>query len=93
MKLISIVGARPQIIKAAAVSRAIAEHNTEHPDHTIVEMIVHTGQHYDDNMSQVFFEELGVPQPDHNLAVGSASRCADSQDASENRRRSNEGRT
>ncbi len=73
MKLISIVGARPQIIKAAAVSRAIAEHNREHPDRTIVEIIVHTGQHYDENMSQVFFEELDVPQPDHNLAVGSAS--------------------
>lgn len=73
MKLISIVGARPQIIKAAAVSRAIAEYNNRHSEHTIVEIVVHTGQHYDHNMSQVFFEQLDIPQPDYNLAVGSSS--------------------
>jgi UDP-GlcNAc3NAcA epimerase len=73
MKLVNIVGARPQIIKAAAVSRAIVKHNKKHPARPIIEIIVHTGQHYDRNMSQVFFEELDVPKPDYNLGVGSAS--------------------
>lgn len=69
MKLVTIIGARPQIIKAAALSRAIQEHFADR----IHEVIVHTGQHYDDNMSQVFFDELGIPHPDYNLHVGSAS--------------------
>ena len=69
LKLITIIGARPQIIKAAAISRAIATNfSTE-----IEELIVHTGQHYDENMSAVFFEELGIPTPHYNLNVGSAS--------------------
>ena len=71
MKIVSIIGARPQMVKAAAVSRTIIEHKKEQPDRAIVEIIVHTGQHYDDNMSQVFFEELGIPEPDYNLGVGS----------------------
>jgi len=75
VKIISIIGARPQIIKAAAVSRAIAKHNKKHPNRTIIEIIAHTGQHYDRNMSQVFFEELDVPEPDYNLGVGSASHA------------------
>jgi UDP-N-acetylglucosamine 2-epimerase len=70
-RVTSIVGARPQFIKAAAVSRAIVEHNKKSPDHPIVEKIVHTGQHYDENMSQIFFEELEIPPPDYNLGVGS----------------------
>ena len=69
MKLVTIIGARPQIIKAAALSRAIKTHYADR----IQEIIVHTGQHYDDNMSQVFFDELQIPRPDHNLHVGSAS--------------------
>ena len=69
MKIVTVIGARPQIIKAAALSRAIKEHFKKEVD----EVIVHTGQHYDDNMSQVFFDELGIPQPDYNLGVGSAS--------------------
>jgi UDP-GlcNAc3NAcA epimerase len=73
MQLVSIVGARPQIIKAAAVSRAIAGHNKKYSDRTIFEIILHTGQHYDRSMSQVFFEELDVPQPDYNLGVGGGS--------------------
>jgi UDP-GlcNAc3NAcA epimerase len=73
MKLVSVIGARPQIIKAAAVSRAIIEHNKKAPDRKIIEIIVHTGQHYDKNMSRVFFDELDVPEPDCNLGVGSAS--------------------
>ena len=69
MKLVTIIGARPQIIKAAALSRAIRNHYKDQ----IQEIIVHTGQHYDDNMSQVFFDELQIPRPDYNLHVGSAS--------------------
>ena len=69
MKLVTIIGARPQIIKAAALSRAI---KTLYADR-IQEVIVHTGQHYDENMSQVFFNELQIPHPDYNLHVGSAS--------------------
>ena len=69
MKLVTIIGARPQIIKAEALSRAIRNHYADR----IQEVIVHTGQHYDDNMSQVFFDELQIPRPDYNLHVGSAS--------------------
>jgi len=69
IKLLTIIGARPQIIKAAAISRAINKSFLSQ----INEVIVHTGQHYDQNMSEVFFEELAIPQPDYNLNVGSAS--------------------
>src|ERR1700740_373427 len=69
LKIVTIIGARPQIIKAAALSRAIKKHFTGE----ITEVIVHTGQHYDENMSQVFFDELGIPAPDYNLNVGSGS--------------------
>ena len=67
IKLLTIIGARPQIIKAAALSRAI---RTRFID-TIEEIIVHTGQHYDEAMSAVFFEEMGVPKENYNLNVGS----------------------
>jgi UDP-GlcNAc3NAcA epimerase len=63
MKLITIVGARPQFIKAAAVSREIAKHSD------IQELIVHTGQHFDANMSDIFFEEMSIPKPDYNLDI------------------------
>jgi UDP-GlcNAc3NAcA epimerase len=69
IKILTIIGARPQIIKAAALSRAIR--NTF--AHRISEVILHTGQHYDENMSNVFFNELQIPAPDHNLKVGSGS--------------------
>lgn len=69
IKIVTIIGARPQIIKAAALSRAIKTHFASQ----IKEIIVHTGQHYDENMSQVFFDELGIPAPDYNLNVGSGS--------------------
>ncbi|MHB0856569.1 MAG: non-hydrolyzing UDP-N-acetylglucosamine 2-epimerase [Anaerolineae bacterium] len=69
--LLTIVGARPQFIKAAAVSRAIREHNALRPEHQMHEILVHTGQHYDENMSQIFFDELDIPRPDYNLGVGS----------------------
>ncbi|WP_428397801.1 non-hydrolyzing UDP-N-acetylglucosamine 2-epimerase [Marinobacter salarius] len=65
MKVMTIIGARPQFIKAAVVSRAFGEHR---PD--VQEIIVHTGQHYDANMSDVFFEELDIPRPDYNLGIG-----------------------
>lgn len=69
IKVLTVIGARPQIIKAAAISRAVKEHFAGQ----IEERILHTGQHYDANMSQVFFDELGIPAPDYNLGVGSGS--------------------
>lgn len=69
IKIVTIIGARPQIIKAAALSRAISQHFKD----KVQEIIVHTGQHYDANMSQVFFDELNIPKPDYNLNVGSGS--------------------
>jgi len=67
MKIVTIVGARPQFIKAAPVSRAIQEYNDQKHRACIEEIIVHTGQHYDENMSQVFFDELKIPEPIYNL--------------------------
>ena len=69
IKIVTIIGARPQIIKAAALSRAIKNNFAT----SITEIIVHTGQHYDSSMSSVFFEELAIPQPNYNLNVGSGS--------------------
>ncbi|MFN8209401.1 MAG: UDP-N-acetylglucosamine 2-epimerase (non-hydrolyzing) [Bacteroidales bacterium] len=68
IKIINLVGARPQIIKASAISRAIKNHYSG----KINEIIVHTGQHYDREMSQVFFDELEISKPHYNLGVGSA---------------------
>lgn len=68
IKLLNIVGARPQIIKASAISRAIRKYFSDQ----ISEVLVHTGQHYDKEMSQVFFDELEIHKPDYNLSVGSA---------------------
>src|SRR3990172_3232462 len=65
MKVLTVVGARPQFIKAAAFSRALRREHTE--------VLVHTGQHYDPALSDIFFQELDLPQPDHHLGIGSAS--------------------
>ncbi|HEX5003431.1 MAG TPA: UDP-N-acetylglucosamine 2-epimerase (non-hydrolyzing) [Bacteroidia bacterium] len=69
MKALTVIGARPQFIKAAAISRAIRNHFAGR----IKEILVHTGQHYDKEMSAVFFEQLGIPKEDYNLQTGSGS--------------------
>ena len=71
LKIVSVVGARPQFVKAAVVSRAIARFNREEKSSRLEEIIVHTGQHYDANMSQVFFDRMEIPEPQVNLGVGS----------------------
>jgi len=78
MKILTIIGARPQFIKAGAVSRAIKKHNSQITNHKllITEIIVHTGQHYDANMSDIFFEEMQIPKPDYFLGVGGKSHGA-----------------
>ncbi len=68
MRIVSITGARPQFVKAAVVSRALKEVGID-------ELMVHTGQHYDEEMSAIFFDELGIPEPAVNLDVGSASHA------------------
>ena len=69
MKILTVIGARPQFVKAAVLSRYIQEH----PNLGINEILVHTGQHYDANMSDVFFEEMKIPHPQYNLHLGSGS--------------------
>lgn len=76
MKILTIVGARPQFIKAAMVSRAVIRYNEAHPKAPVIEEILHTGQHYDEGMSRVFFDELRIPEPAVNLNVGSGSHGA-----------------
>ena len=76
MKIVTVVGARPQFIKAATLSRAIANHNLNPENLFIEEKIVHTGQHYDPNMSDNFFEELDIPRPHFHLNIGSGSQGA-----------------
>ena len=72
MDIITIVGARPQFVKAATVSRAIQKYNTRH-ENSISEKIIHTGQHYDANMSDIFFNEMDIPRPLFTLGIGGGS--------------------
>ena len=67
MKIVTIVGARPQFIKASMGCRAIRKYHNE--------ILVHTGQHFDDNMSKIFFEELGIPSPDYNLGISGGTHA------------------
>lgn len=68
MKIVTVVGARPQFIKAAAGSRQLRKEHQE--------ILVHTGQHFDDNMSAVFFREMGIPAPDYNLGISGGTHAA-----------------
>ncbi|HPW64033.1 MAG TPA: UDP-N-acetylglucosamine 2-epimerase, partial [Cyclobacteriaceae bacterium] len=69
MKLVTVLGARPQFVKAATVSRELKKAGVQ-------EVIVHTGQHFDHNMSQVFFDEMEIPQPDYNLEISGLNHGA-----------------
>ena len=81
MKILTVLGARPQFIKAGSVSRAIMEHNSKVKSEkleveNIEEIIVHTGQHYDTNMSDIFFDEMKIPKPNYFLGIGGKSHGA-----------------
>jgi len=91
MKIVTVIGARPQFIKAATVSRAIHNHNQSlaagfssldnqkletKNQKLITELIVHTGQHFDSNMSDIFFEQMQIPKPDYNLDINGLSHGA-----------------
>ena len=69
-KIVTILGARPQFVKAAVLSRIISKYNT------VEEVIVHTGQHYDANMSDIFFSEMEIPKPKYNLSIHGLSHGA-----------------
>lgn len=76
LKILTVVGARPQFVKASVVSRAITTHNRDANGRQIREIIVHTGQHFDERMSEIFFREMGIPEPDFNLGIGGMSHGA-----------------
>ena len=70
MKIVTVVGARPQFVKASVVSRELLRHND------VEEVLIHTGQHFDSNMSDVFFEEMCIPEPNYHLGIGGSSQGA-----------------
>ena len=76
MKIVTIVGARPQFVKAAVVSRAIKRHNNNYFQEKIEEIIIHTGQHYDNNMSDIFFREMQIPEPKYQLGISGITHGA-----------------
>lgn len=71
MKIVTVLGARPQFIKAGSVSREILRR--KHSGVEIQEILIHTGQHFDENMSDVFFQDMGIPEPDYHLGIGGKS--------------------
>ena len=79
MKILSVVGARPNFMKIASIADAIREHNLK-SSKVIDHFIVHTGQHYDEIMSELFFKDLGIPTPDVNLGVGSGTHAQQTAD-------------
>ena len=70
MKILTIIGARPQFVKAAVLSRVFSKMNG------VEELLVHTGQHFDDKMSQIFFDEMEIPKPHYNLEINSLGHAA-----------------
>ena len=70
MKIVTVIGARPQFIKAATISRVFRKQKN------VKEILLHTGQHFDTNMSEIFFEQMDIPQPDYNLEIASLSHGA-----------------
>lgn len=76
MKIVTIIGARPQFIKSAAVSKAILDYAQTQPEIGLEEVIVHTGQHYDENMSDVFFRQMNIPKPKYQLDINGLSHGA-----------------
>lgn len=74
-KIISVVGARPNFMKVAPIYRAILDYNNQNPASSIQHLVCHTGQHYDEKMSKVFFDDLELPKPDFYLGVGSGSHA------------------
>jgi len=68
LKIVTVLGARPQFIKAGSVSREILRRKNSGAE--IQEVLIHTGQHFDENMSDVFFQDMGIPEPDHHLGIG-----------------------
>ncbi|MGB4293181.1 MAG: UDP-N-acetylglucosamine 2-epimerase (non-hydrolyzing) [Bacteroidales bacterium] len=75
MKILSVVGARPNFMKIAPFVKVINNHNNNNPDYKITHTLVHTGQHYDFRMSDNFFHDLGIPEPEINLGVGSGTHA------------------
>jgi UDP-N-acetylglucosamine 2-epimerase (non-hydrolysing) len=75
MKLLSVVGARPNFMKIAPLVKAIQKHNKAHPEKHIEHLLVHTGQHYDARLSDSFFTDLKIPLPDINLEIGSGTHA------------------
>lgn len=76
MKILTVVGARPQFVKAAMVSKAILAHNARGEGERIEELILHTGQHYDENMSEIFFSQMAIPRPGVMLNCGGGTHGA-----------------
>ena len=75
LKMIVVAGARPNLMKIASIVNAIEAHNLSQAEPSIRRILVHTGQHYDEQVSNAFFRDLGIPKPDVDLEVGSGSHA------------------